>query len=176
MFIQVKRSDTVEMVLERSHTERIVLYGVAIAVPIFFGAMLWQIAVSSGVGGKVNWAVMSPTNVMWWIVIALEALILWFAGPHYLRLNFQQNVYHARTGPLFTPRSYSGSFADFYGLCIRPVYNKRMSQVGYRVDLDWKVAHRAPFDLGSFTTLQKAQERQRLLSVRMGNLPTGNES
>ncbi len=173
MFIQMTKSDSVEMVLERSSMERLVLYVVAVAVPLFFGLMMWQIATTMK-PGKIAWEVFSPANVIWWIVFALDALVLYFAGPHRLQINFRRGSYKAITGPLFAPKSYSGQTKDFYGLCVRSEYYRRVKH--YRVDLDWNVPGRAAFELGRFTNLHKAQERQSELAARMGNLPTGMEA
>lgn len=172
MFIHLVKNDRTEIRLERSRTEQIVLYAIAVVVPLFFGIMMVVIANTSN--APIG-ALLSPGNVIWWIVAALEVLILWHAGPHAITFDMQRKTYRASTGPLFKIRSYAGSWADFYGLCLRPVHDKRLRVVGYRVDLDWQDQSRPAFALGSFVTIKGAEERQHAIAAKLDNLPTGSE-
>ena len=165
MFVNVSRSDSFELIAQRSMTWRIVTYILAAIVTIFFAVMMAQIP-----GPPAPKETVSPPsfNVMWLIVIAIDVGILAFGSPHEIRFNLKKGTYAGKTGFLFFATPFAGSFQDFYGLCIRPNKGKRGYISGYRIELDWNDQKRGAFELVSSHALDKAQAKQQELAAKLG--------
>lgn len=164
MFINVVRNDTIELVAERAAGWRIFTYVFAVVVVAFFGILMAQIPGPPVPRGTVP----VPTfNVMWLFVFAIVGLILWFGSPHEIRFNLRKGTYTARQGFLFFSKPITGTFQDFYGLCIRPNRNKRGWIVGYRIELDWNDPKRGPFELVSSLNLDKARLKQQEIAAKL---------
>ena len=92
-----------------------------------------------------------------------------------IRFNLRKGVYTAKQGFLFFARPVSGTFQEFYGLCIRPNKNKYGWTIGYRIELDWADDKRGPFELVSSLNKEKALDRQRELAAKLGIQQLGFE-
>ena len=172
MFVNIRKNDSVELVVDRAMGWRVTMFVLVVVVTAFFSILMARIPGPTAPQGTAS----PPSiNVMWLIVIAIDALILWYASPHELRCNLRRGTYSAKRGFLFVARPVSGTFQDFYGLCLRPNKNKYGWTVSYRIDLDWNDKRHSPFELASFVGLEKAQRVQQELAAKLGNLPTGSE-
>jgi len=173
LFVNVSKSDTVELAMERAMGWRIFMYILAVVVTLFFAFLLGQIPGAPALPpGTIN---PPPFNIMWLIVAGIDALILWYASPYEIRFNLRKGTYSGKTGFLIFVKPFSGTFQEFYGLCIRPNKNKRGWTIGYRIELDWNVPNRGPFELISSLSLEKAQMKQQELAAKLGITQLGCE-
>jgi len=166
MFVNLVKSDDREIAFRRSAAVRNAILFILIAMDIYFYILFAE---------QIRMTPVGENEYVWCIPILIIVIInfraLWYAGPNDLVLDIDRQSYTHTTGlPLF-PRSVTGTFGDFYGLCVRPVKNRRRAIVAYRVELDWNTPGHKALVLAETGTLQEARTEQHVLARRLGSIP-----
>ena len=166
MFVNLVKSNDREIVFKRSMPVRNAILLILVAIDslcyLYFAE---QIRVTPVGENEYVWCV--PIL----LVVVINFYLLRFAGPNDLVLNIDRQSYTRTTGYPMFPRVVSGSFGDFYGLCIRGTKNRRQVVVSHRVELDWNTPDHKPLVLAETVTFEEAFAEQRELARRLGSIP-----
>ncbi len=165
MFQKIEKDDSSEIIIKRGKGGKIFVWTVVVLIPLF---LIWLIFIL---------ARLTQTG-MWQFILLVSAIpagiAFRYSGPHEIELDLKGKTYMAKKGFPFLARSFSGGFQDMYGLCIRKNTSKSGHVVGYRIDLDWNLPKRPPFELMRMSKLEKAQKMQKEFSRKLG-IPVGEE-
>jgi hypothetical protein len=166
MFVNLVKSDDREIAFRRSKAVRNAILFILVAIDVYFYLLFKQ---------QISWTPVGDNEYVWCVPILLIVIInfrvLRYAGPDDLVLDIDRQSYTHTTGyPLF-PRSVTGTFGDFYGLCVRPIKNRRNAVVAHRVELDWNTPDHKALVLAETGTLQEARTEQHMLARRLGSIP-----
>lgn len=166
MFVNLVRSDEKEIAFRRSNAVRTAVLLILVAINclcyIYFKEQIRLTPV-----GEYEYVWCVPIL----IVIIIDTQILRYAGPDDLVLDISRQSYTHTTGFPFFPRSVSGTFGDFYGLCVRSIKNRRGVVMSHRVELDWNTPDHKPLVLAEASTLEEARAEQHELAHRLGSIP-----
>jgi hypothetical protein len=166
MFVNLVRSNDREIAFKRSKAVRNAILFILIAIDSYFYLYFAE---------QIRMTPVGENEYVWCVpillIVIINSLALRYAGPDDLVLDIDNQTYTHTTGfPLFS-RSVTGTFGDFYGLCVRPIKNRRNVIVAHRVELDWnKPGHKALI-LAETGSLQEARTEQHLLARRLGSIP-----
>jgi hypothetical protein len=166
MFVNLVRNDDREIAFRRSKAVRYAILFILAAVDVYFYVYFSEQISMTHVGdGEYVWCV--PML----IIVIINFLVMRYAGPDDLVLDIDRQTYTHTTGYPFFARSVTGTFGDFYGLCVRPIKNRRKAVIAHRVELDWNTPGHKPLVLAETGTLQEARTEQHLLARRLGSIP-----
>ena len=165
MFQKIEKDDSSEIIIKRGKGGKIFIWTVVVLIPLFLIWLVYVLAKFTQPGA-------------WQFILLLSAIPIgiafWYSGPHDIELNLKRKTYLAKKGFPFLARSFSGNFQDMNGLCIRKNTSRSGQVIGYRIDLDWNLPKRPPFELMRVRKLEKAQIMQREFSRKLG-IPIGEE-
>jgi len=170
MFVNLVRSDDKEIAFRRSTPVRnaiLLILAALDCLAYFFFAE--QIRVTAIGENEYVWCV--PIL----IVIIINYYMLRFAGPDDLVLDIDRQGYSHTKGYPFFPRTVTGTFGDFYGMCVRSVKNRRGVDVLFRVELDWNAPDRKPLILAEARSLSQALDDQHELALRLATIPIAKD-
>ncbi len=165
VFQKIEKNDSSRIVIRRGKGGRIFLWTVVVLIPLF---LLWLLFILAKITQPGMWQFIPLVSTI------PVGVVFSYSGPHEIELNLKLKTYVAKKGLPFPARSFSGDFEDMYGLCIRKNTNKAGHVVGYRIDLDWNLPKRPPFELMRMSKLEKAQKMQKEFSRKLG-IPVGEE-
>ncbi len=165
VFQKIEKDDSSEIVIKRGKGGKIFIWTVVVLIPLF---LTWLIFISARLTQPGMWQFILLVSTI------PAGIAFWYSGPHEIELNLKRKTYVAKKGFPFLARSFSGDFQDMYGLCIRKNTSKSGQVIGYRIDLDWNLPKRPPFELMRMSKLEKAQKMQKEFSRKLG-IPVGEE-
>ena len=170
MLVHMVKDDAEEIVFQRSMAVRaglsIILVVLDVMCYLYFAQQI------SGTKPGDNPYVWSIPMLL---VIVVNALGLRFIGPDELKLHIARQGYTITKGLPFFARITTGSFGDFYGLCVRPHKNKRGDIFHYTIELDWNAPDRQPCILAEADTIKEAQQKQQEYAARLVTVPLAKD-
>jgi hypothetical protein len=166
MFVNLVRNDDREIAFKRSMAARWAILFILAAANCYCYIFFKE---------AIRMAPVGQDEYVWCVPILLIVIInfqvLKYAGPNDLILDIERQTYTHTTGYPLYPRLISGTFGDFYGLCVRPTRNRRREIISHRVELDWNTPGHHPLVMAEAKTLEEARTEQHLLARRLGSIP-----
>ncbi len=172
MFVSMVRDDDKEIAFKRSPGVRnailLILGAVDVGSYLFFAEQIRQIPIGDYEKQYV-WCV--PILM----VVIFNFLGMRYAGPKDLVLDIDQQTYTYVSGYPMFPKIVSGTFGDFYGLCVRPIKNRNRKIVCYQVELDWNAPDLPPLVLLKTNSADEAHTQQNMYAHRLISIPVAKD-
>ena len=172
MFVSMVRNDDSEISFRRSA-------GVRNAILLIFGALdVWSYIYFANQIKQIpigDYEKQYAYCVPILMVVILNVLGLKFSGPSDLVLDIDRQLYTYTTGYPWLPKVATGSFGDFYGLCVRPIKNRNKKIVYYQVELDWNAPDLPSLVLCKTNSATEAHAQQNMYAHRLVSIPVAKD-
>ncbi len=170
MFVNLVKTDESKIVYRRSLAVRFAILLILGSFDVFsYIAFKYQISVIPFGDNEYVYSV--PIL----LVVLINYVTLRFTGPDDLELDISRQSYIKRVGyPMFA-KVQTGSFGDFYGLCVRPVTNRKKVIKSYQIELDWNTPDSKSLVLAETRSSEEATAELHKLAHRLGDIPIAKE-
>ena len=170
MFVNLVRNDDKEIAFRRPHAVRSAILLILISIDCLCYFMFAEQIRITPVGTN-EYVLVVPMLA----VVLLNYKMAKYGGPDDLVLDLSRHTYTKTLGYPFFPRKRTGSFGDFYGLCVRTVKNRKRKPVAYRVELDWNNPELESLVLAEAATMDQALDAQHELAIRLATIPIAKD-